>query len=200
MLDLYRPGTSPLHSLSPGPKILVMMAAGTALFLVESLPLVLGALLLTLALYRLAGLTLGDALVQLRPLAPIFVIFLALQYWLSGPVLAAFVVLRLAALILLASLVTLTTRASDMIDTITRALALLRPLGVNPAKVGLAISLALRFIPVLGQITTDVREAQKTRGLERSVIATALPVAIRTLKMADDIADAIEARGYDPRA
>ncbi|MDV4143489.1 energy-coupling factor transporter transmembrane component T family protein [Shimia sp. FJ5] len=200
MLDLYRPGTSPLHRLSPGPKILVMMAAGTALFLVESLPLVLGALLLTLALYRLAGLTLGDALAQLRPLALIFVIFLALQYWLSGPVLAAFVVLRLAALILLASLVTLTTRASDMIDTITRALALLRPLGVNPAKVGLAISLALRFIPVLGQITTDVREAQKTRGLERSVIATALPVAIRTLKMADDIADAIEARGYDPRA
>lgn len=200
MLDLYRPGTSPLHRLSPGPKILVMMAAGTALFLVESLPLVLGALLLTLALYRLAGLTLGDALAQLRPLALIFVIFLALQYWLSGPVLAAFVVLRLAALILLASLVTLTTRASDMIDTITRALSLLRPLGVNPAKVGLAISLALRFIPVLGQITTDVREAQKTRGLERSVIATALPVAIRTLKMADDIADAIEARGYDPRA
>ena len=200
MLDLYRPGASPLHRLSPGPKILTMMGAGTALFLFESLPLVLAALALTLALYRLADLTLRDALAQLRPLALIFAIFFALQYWLSGPLLAAFVVSRLAALILLASLVTLTTRASDMIDTITRALSLLRPLGVNPAKIGLAISLALRFIPVLGQITRDVREAQKTRGLERSVIATALPVAIRTLKMADDIADAIEARGYDPRA
>ncbi|MCW9042902.1 MAG: energy-coupling factor transporter transmembrane protein EcfT [Pseudopelagicola sp.] len=200
MLDLYRPGASPLHRLSPGPKLLAMMLCGTALFLVESLPLVAAALILTLGLYRLAGLPLRLAAAQLRPLAVILVIFFALQYWLSGPLLAAFVVTRLAALILLASLVTLTTRASDMIDTITAALALLRPLGVNPAKVGLAISLALRFIPVLGQITAEVREAQKTRGLERSVIATALPVAIRTLKMADDISDAIEARGYDPRA
>ena len=200
MLDLYRPGASPLHRLSPGPKVLVMMAAGTLLFLIESLPLTLSALVLTLALYRVAGLSLTLAAAQLRPLALIFAIFLALQWWLSGPLLALFVVTRLAALILLASLVTLTTRATDMIDMITRALAVLRPLGVNPAKVGLAISLALRFIPVLGQITTEVREAQKTRGLERSVIATALPVAIRTLKMADDISDAIDARGYDPRA
>ena len=199
MLDLYRPGTSPLHRLPPGPKVLAMMGAGTGLFLVESLPLALAALAATLLLYRVAGLPLSLAARQLRPLALIFVIFFALQYWLSGPLLAAFVMSRLAALILLASLVTLTTRASDMIDMITRALSLLRPLGVNPAKVGLAISLALRFIPVLGQITQEVREAQKTRGLERSVIATALPVAIRTLKMADDIADAIEARGYDPQ-
>ncbi|MBR9842323.1 MAG: energy-coupling factor transporter transmembrane protein EcfT [Rhodobacteraceae bacterium] len=199
MLDLYRPGASFLHRLPPGPKVLVMMAAGTLLFLFESLPLATAALLITLALYRLAGLSFSLAAAQLRPLALIFAIFFALQYWLSGPVIAGFVVIRLAALILLASLVTLTTRASDMIDMITRALSILRPLGVNPAKVGLAISLALRFIPVLGQITTEVREAQKTRGLERSVIATALPVAIRTLKMANDISDAIDARGYDPR-
>lgn len=198
MLDLYSPGTSPIHRMSPGAKILVMMLGGTGLFVFDSLPIACAAFVCVLALYPVAGLTAKQAWAQIRPLLWIFGIFFALQWWLSGLTVAAFVVIRLAALILLASLVTLTTRASDMIDTITRTLGFLRPLGVNPAKIGLAISLALRFIPVLAQITREVREAQKTRGLERSVIATAMPMAIRTIKMADDISDAIESRGYRP--
>lgn len=198
MLDLYSPGTSPLHRLTPAPKMLAMMFGATVLFLNQSLPLTLMALLAVLGLFLLAQLTLKQAWAQIRPLVWIFALFFALQWWFSGPALAAYVVLRLAALILLASLVTLTTRSSDMIDTITSALRVLKPFGVNPAKVGLAISLALRFIPVLAQITQDVREAQKVRGLEKSVIAVAMPVAIRTIKMADDISDAIESRGYNP--
>ena len=83
-----------------------------------------------------------------------------------------------------------------LIDGIERGLPFLRPLGVNPAKVSLALSLALRFIPVLAQITQEVREAQRVRGLENSVIALAIPLFVRPLRMSDDIADAIEARGY----
>jgi len=198
MLDLYAPGNSILHRLSPGPKMLALMIGATVLFLNQSLALTIMACVAVLSLYPLAGLPLKQAAHQLRPLLWIFLLFFAVQWWFSGLELAAYVVLRLAALILLASLVTLTTRSSDMIDTMTWALGFLRPLGANPAKVGLAISLALRFIPVLAQITQEVREAQKARGLERSVIAVAMPVAIRTLKMADDISDAIESRGYRP--
>ena len=198
MLDLYTPGQSILHRMSPGPKMLALMIGATVLFLNQSLPLTAVACGAVLALYLVAGLSLKKAAQQLRPLMWIFVLFFAVQWWFSGVELAAYVVLRLAALILLASLVTLTTRASDMIDTMTWALGGLRPLGVNPAKVGLAISLALRFIPVLAQITQEVRAAQKARGLERSVIAVAMPVAIRTLKMADEISDALESRGYRP--
>lgn len=196
MLDLYSPGTSPLHRMSPAPKMLALMIGATLLFLNESLPLTVVALLGVLLLYPLAQLSMKQALAQVRPLAWIFALFFVVQWWFSGVELAAYVVLRLAALILLASLVTLTTRSSDMIDTMTRGLVFLKPLGANPAKVGLAISLALRFIPVLAQITQEVREAQKVRGLERSVLAVAMPVAIRTIKMADDISDAIESRGY----
>lgn len=198
MLDLYSPGSSILHRVAPGPKMLVLMIGATALFLNENLTVTVAALVGVLLLYSLAQLTLKQAWNQIRPLLWIFGLFCALQWWFSGLELAAYVVLRLATLILLASLVTLTTRSSDMIDTMTRALGFLKPLGANPAKVGLAISLALRFIPVLAQITQDVREAQKARGLERSVIAVAMPVAIRTIKMADDISDAIESRGYRP--
>ncbi|MEQ9694975.1 energy-coupling factor transporter transmembrane protein EcfT [Shimia sp. SDUM112013] len=198
MLDLYSPGTSLLHRLSPAPKLLALMIGATLLFVNESLVLTVAALGTVLALFPAAQLTLRQAGQQVRPLLWIFILFFVLQWWLSGLELAAFVVLRLATLILLASLVTLTTRSSDMIDTMTAGLRFLKPFGVNPAKVGLAISLALRFIPVLAQITQDVREAQKARGLERSVIAVAMPVAIRAIKMADDISDAIESRGYRP--
>ncbi len=198
MLDLYSPGTSVLHRMTPAPKMLVMMIGATVLFINQSLILTAVALFVVLGLFLLARLTLKQAWAQVRPLLWIFAIFFTLQWWFSGIELAAYVVLRLAALILLASLVTLTTRSSDMIDTMTSGLRFLKPFGVNPAKVGLAISLALRFIPVLAQITQDVREAQRARGLERSVIAVAMPVAIRTIKMADDISDAIESRGYRP--
>lgn len=196
MLDLYSPGSSILHRLPPAPKMLTMMAGATLLFINQSLPVTIGATLLILALYPIAQLTLKQAFAQIRPLLIIFVLFFAVQWYFSGLELAAYVVLRLAALILLASLVTLTTRSSDMIDTMTRGLRHLKPIGVNPEKVSLAISLALRFIPVLAQITREVREAQKVRGLERSVIAVAMPMAIRAIKMADEISDAIDSRGY----
>lgn len=198
MLDLYSPGHSPIHRLSPGVKILAMMVGGTGLFLVESLGIVAVALAAVIALYKIAGLSATQVWNQIRPVLWILIFFLGLQWWLAGASVAVFVVLRLATLLLLAGLVTLTTRASDMIESLTSGLRFLRPLGVNPAKVGLAISLALRFIPVLAQITTEVREAQKARGMEHSIVAVAMPVAIRMLKMADDISDAIDARGYRP--
>ncbi len=196
MLDLYSPGGSLLHRLPPAAKMLAMMLGATLLFINQSLPLTVAATLVILALYPIAQLTLKQAFAQVRPLLIIFMLFFAVQWYFSGLELAAYVVLRLAALILLASLVTLTTKSSDMIDSMTRGLRYLQPLGVNPEKVSLAISLALRFIPVLAQITREVREAQKTRGLERSVIAVAMPLAIRAIKMADEISDAIDSRGY----
>lgn len=198
MLDLYAPGTSFLHRAAAGRKLLALMAFGTALFMTASVWVVLAAGGAVLALYYLAGLTTQQAFRQVRPAFWILLILFVVQGLINDWALGAFVVARFAALLLAAGLLTLTTRASDMISAITTGLAFLRPLGINPAKVGLAFSLALRFIPVLATITREVREAQKVRGLERSLIAVALPVAIRTIKMADDVSDAIEARGYNP--
>jgi hypothetical protein len=70
-------------------------------------------------------------------------------------------------------------------------------LGVNPAKVSLALSLALRFIPLLYAQVHDIREAQRVRGLERNFTAIAVPLLVRTLRMANDLTDAIEARGFN---
>ncbi len=194
----YVPGASPVHRCPPGHKILGLVAAGTVLFALPRLGLALAALGLAGLLYGVAGIPARLVLAQLRPLAWILAILvlvqLALDGWLAGLMVAA----RLAALVLLAGLVTLTTRSADLIEALQRGLAWLRFLGVNPAKVGLAIALTLRFIPVLAAITAEVREAQRARGLERSLVALTVPVVVRMLKMSDDIAAAIDARSYDP--
>ena len=70
--------------------------------------------------------------------------------------------------------------------------------GVNPAKVSLMLSMTLRFIPLLIGKYHEIREAQKVRGLERSITAIVVPLLVKTLRMAAELTDAIESRCYDP--
>ena len=199
ILSDYIPGNSVIHRLSPGIKILLLILMGTLLFIVPHLSVILPALIVVMLLYPLAHLHPRILLQQLKPLLWILGILFAVQWWVAGWLSGVLVVARLITLLSLAALVTLTTRTSDMTDTLEKGLFWLRFLHINPAKVSLALSLTLRFIPVLATITAEVREAQKARGLDRSMLAVAIPVVVRTLKMADDIAAALEARAYDPR-
>ncbi|MCW1875527.1 energy-coupling factor transporter transmembrane protein EcfT [Erwinia sp. INIA-01] len=198
-LSDYVPGNSFIHRLPSGIKILSLALVGTLLFVFPLLAVVLSTLVVVATLYPLAGIGPKIMLLQLKPLLWVLALLFAVQWWMVDWVSGVLVVARLSALLLLAALVTLTTRTTDMIDALESGLSWLRFLRINPAKVSLALSLALRFIPVLAAITTEVREAQKARGLDRSVIAVAIPVIVRTLKMADDIAAALEARAYDPQ-
>lgn len=198
MFELYRPGSSFLHGMRPGAKLLALAGCGTAIFLLPGLPAICAVLLAVLGIYAATGLGLAAAWAQLRPVLVIFAILFAAQVWISGWLTGAFFIARFAALLMLAGLLTLTTRVSDMVAAMERGFQVLRPIGLNPSKISLALALALRFIPVLAQITGEVREAQKVRGLDRSIIAIAIPVIVRTLRMSDAIADAIEARGYNP--
>lgn len=198
-LSDYVPGNSFIHRLPSGIKILFLALVGTLLFVFPLLAIVLSTLAVVAVFYPLAGIGPRIMLLQLKPLLWVLVLLFAVQWWMVDWLSGVLVVARLSALLLLAALVTLTTRTTDMIDALESGLSWLRFLRINPAKVSLALSLALRFIPVLAAITAEVREAQKARGLDRSVIAVAIPVIVRTLKMADDIAAALEARAYDPQ-
>lgn len=196
-LGLYLHAHSPLHSLRPGIKVACLAVFGTLAFMVSDWRVLLGCFASVLLLYALARIPWRTAFDQIRPtlwlLLAIFVIQALIDSWMVGFI----VVLRFAMLILMAALVTLTTRASAMIEALEAGLRPLRHVGLNPSKISLALSLALRFIPVISDITQEVREAQRARGLHRNILALAIPIVVRTLKMADDIADAIEARSYD---
>lgn len=191
---LYLHRDSPLHRLRPGAKLLCLPVAATGLFLTSSLPLVGSALAATLTLFPLANLNLKTAWAQIRPTLPLLALIFLAQIWMTDAQTAGTVVLRLATLLLLAAILTLTTRTADLVDTLEWSLAPLRPIGVDPAKVGLALSMTIRFVPVLAGIVSEVREAQRARGVERSTLALAVPVILRALKMTDEIADAIDAR------
>jgi biotin transport system permease protein len=195
---LYQDRASPLHRLPAGVKVLALVIAGTVVFLINDWPILLAVLAGVTALYGIARFSPRILWAQIKPLIWLLVVFFAVQLWLNDWQAGLVVVTRLASVVLFAGLVTLTTRVSLMLAALERAMMPLRPLGVNPEKVGLAFSLVLRFIPVIASVASEVREAQKARGLDRNMIALSVPLIIHTLKMADDVADAIEARSYDP--
>ena len=194
MIGLYFAGTSLIHRVPAGVKLLLLCAMGIGLFHFTDWRTLLAVLLAVVLLYPVARLPVSLLVRQFYALAWLLTLLVIFQWWVQGWQTAIATSARLAALLLLANLITLTTRTTAIIDALTRVLSGLRFIGVNPARVSLAISLALRFLPVIIDITHEVRAAQKARGLEFSLLATAVPVIVRTLKMADDIADAIDAR------
>lgn len=194
---LYINGNSVLHRAQAGPKILAMVALGTGVFMVPDWPVVSLVLASVIALYRVSGFGWRVIIAQIRPMAWLLAIFFAVQLWLNDWQAGLLVITRIATIVMFASLITLTTKTSDMLASLERALRPLKPLGVNPEKVSLAISMVLRFIPVIATVASEIRDAQRARGLDRSILAMIVPLIIRTLKMADDVADAIEARSFD---
>ncbi|MEQ9347700.1 MAG: energy-coupling factor transporter transmembrane protein EcfT [Thalassospira sp.] len=194
---LYIDGTSALHRATAGIKILAMIALGTGVFLIPDWPVVTIVLATVILLYPLSGF--GVALVwqQIKPILWLLAIFFAVQLWLHDWQAGLLVITRIAAIVMFASLVTLTTKTSDMLASLERAMIPLKPIGVSPEKVSLAISMVLRFIPVIATVASEIRDAQRARGLDKSILAMIVPLIIRTLKMADDVADAIDARSFD---
>ncbi|MBF6236677.1 energy-coupling factor transporter transmembrane protein EcfT [Nocardia otitidiscaviarum] len=194
MLSLYHDARTPVHAVPAGAKLIVLATTGTALFFVTSPVWLAVALGVVLALYALARIPWRATGRQVLAIAPFLVLIAIAQLMFTGWVSAVLVSERILTLVLLANLVTLTTRTSAMIDTIERALGPLRPLGVRPERVGLLVAMTIRFIPVIREQAELVRAAQRARGIERST-AFLIPLLIRTLRMADNLGEALDARG-----
>lgn len=196
-LGLYVPGTSPVHRMRAGGKFLLMLLGGAVSVLLDEPWQVAAGVVLVLGGYLLAGLSLGTALRQLRPLAWVLgvvaVFHLVVNGWQAAVVFAG----AICFLVLLAALVTLTTRTSDMVDAVVHGLRVLRPLGVDPERAGLLLALGIRSVPVVVALAEEVRDAQRARGLAASPRAFAVPLIVRSLRHADALGEALVARGVD---
>jgi biotin transport system permease protein len=175
-------------------KLLTLLIAGSTLFLVTDLRWLTGFCASVLLLYAIARIGWRVLWARLRPLVLVLLVLFAAQLLVGDANHAVAMVLRFMALVLLATLVSLTSRTSEMVAAFERALRPLARFGIDPAQISLVISLALRFIPVLGERLTQIREAQRARGLERNILALAVPLLLHCLRMADAVADAIDAR------
>ena len=102
----------------------------------------------------------------------------------------------IATLVLLAALVTMTTRTTDMVDAVVGLCRPLRRVGVDPERVGLMLALGIRSVPVVVGLAEEVRDAATARG-SPPARAFAVPLIVRSLRHADALGDALVARGVD---
>lgn len=194
-LGLYEPGTSPLHRIPAGVKFVALLALAVLIF-VFGAPTPLGVLAGAVLLgYLVARVSPGRCWRLARFLVPLLAVIFALQWWLLGLDQAIVVTLRLFAALAAANLFTLTTRVDDMVGAVERGLRPLRRFGVRPERAGLLVGLTMQAIAVLSTIAAETREAQRARNAGRSVSAFAIPFLVRTLRHADELGEALAARG-----
>ena len=196
MLSLALPGESWAHRLPAGVKMAALCLVMLAVFpLGRPLPLAL-CLLAVVALYASLGpLALRRGGRALRGLAPVLALILGYHLLTGAPRLGAVVVLRVLVMMGLATLVTLTTRLDDMVAVVARLAAPLGRFGLDPRLPGLAVALAVRFVPVLIDRGAQLALAWRARARRRPGPRLLVPLVLSALDDADHVADALRARG-----
>jgi biotin transport system permease protein len=197
LLGLYYPAPSLLHRLPGWVKLAALMVAAVTLFLVSSPYWLVGAAIGCLLLYCLARIPLRLIWAQLKPIAFVVLFVFGAQWLFAGLHTAILICARLIALVALAGLMTLTTRTTELVATIEKMLQPLRRVGFDPTRFGLLVALTLRSVPVLSEIASQIREAQRARGIAWSVRGFVLPFVIRTLRRTEALGEALVARGVD---
>jgi biotin transport system permease protein len=200
-LALYSPVRSALHRTPAGLKLATLAALSVLLFAVPELPVAVGALAVVVVL-ALAGarLTPRQLIAQVRPLWLWLVGLLVFHALVTDLPTGALAVVRLLALVLAAAVVTTTSRVAELVAVIEWLCAPLRLFGVRPARIGLAIAMTLRFIPLVAERAERIREAQAARGATRPMFLSLVPLLVQVLQLAHTTADALDARGADDEA
>lgn len=218
----FIPGTSPIHRMDPRAKIAAVMLAILTLFIHTS-PLSYAVMTLFVALaVGLSGVSPGLIIRGLRPVLFILLLTVSLHLFLTrgevlftlGPLVATREGLRqgilmgwrIAVLIAVTSLLTLTTSPISLTDGLEALLKPWRRLGVPAHELAMMMTIALRFIPTLMEEADKVMKAQMARGADfasgnllqraRSLIPLLVPLFVGAFRRADELALAMEARGY----
>jgi biotin transport system permease protein len=185
-----------MHRLAPRTKLIALAVVSVAVFMTDRLPVPGLAVLIAAGLYFGCGLSAREAVRRLRPVL-LTIVVVALFSLLFNPILVvAMSVFRLTALVLLAAVVTATTTIGAIVDEITALAGPLEKAGwMRAADVGLAVGLVVRFVPEILDRYGAIRDAYAARGLKFRISTALVPLVILTLRDADSIAAAIEARG-----
>ncbi len=201
-LALYVPRDSPVHRIPAGWKLLALAALSVLVFAVPTLPVVSGALAAVVAggLFA-ARLPVAVLARQVRAVLWLLIAIFLLHVLLTDVSTGSRTVLRLLTLVLAAAVVTATTRVSAMVAVVERICGPLRWFGVRPARIGLVIAMALRFIPLIADRADRIREAQAARGGSarglRGLTTTVVPLLVQVLQLAHTVSEALDARGAD---
>lgn len=196
MLTLTSPVETPYDRWPAGPKLVGLVVLTSTVFAIQN-PLVLSAALGgTMAIHLFGGpILLTYGLRLLRPLWPFAALIVAWHLWRDTPILGLVVLLRMGVAVMIANLVTMTTRLDDMISVITRIATPLGYLGLPPRRLALALALAIRFVPDLMQSADRLNMAWRARSARRSMHHLLAPLTLSAIDAADHVAESLRARG-----
>jgi biotin transport system permease protein len=197
MIGGYATRRAWLHRVPAGGKLITLMAGSLALLSVNDLRVLLVVLTLIGAVYVQFGRDGWLRLRSLRPLVLLLAIVGAFQAYATNWEDGVALVMRLLAMILLADLVTMTTTMSALMDAMAPVLRAVCPRSVNHRKISLAIALVLRFVPVLLARWQARQEAWQARTNRRVPPRLVAAFVAETLQLADHVAEALDARGFD---
>jgi biotin transport system permease protein len=198
VIALYRSGTSVVHRMPVSAKLLVLVGVALAVTLFAGNVWILaGASVLVVAGYLATGFGVLEVLKQIVAVRWLIAVTLITQVIFLPFTTALTNTGRVVAVVLLATLITLTSRTSELLSSIERAIHPLRHLGVSPARISLVLTLAIATVPVITGFATSIREAQRARGVRFSLRAFVVPLLIMSLKHADELSDSLTARGVE---
>lgn len=225
VLGRYIPLDSLIHRMDPRAKIICMLFFMIAIFLPAGYLgyAVLGAVLIVVVLLSKLKITYIFKAMKPMMLMLIFLLVINVLVIKNGNALVningfkiydeaifqtLYIVIRLALMISITTILTATTKPLDLTLGIEDLLSPFRRIGVPSHIIAMMISIALRFIPTLIEEAQRIMKAQASRGVDfeegsfmekiRGLTSLIVPLFISALQKAEDLANAMEARGYVP--
>lgn len=219
----YIPGNSYIHKLDPRSKLTFVMFFVIAVFIANNIATYALLLTFTLLVIFVSRIRLYFLLNGLKPILflIIFTLFLHMFFTKGGSLLVEwkmikiyeeglrqgiFISIRFLVLVLITSILTLTTSPISITDGMEDLLGPLKRFKLPVHELALMMSISLRFIPTLMDETDKILKAQLARGSDistgsikeriRAVIPLLVPLFVSAFKRAEDLAVAMEVRGY----
>ncbi|MCD7036610.1 energy-coupling factor transporter transmembrane protein EcfT [Metabacillus sp. GX 13764] len=223
IIGKYVPGDSLIHRMDPRAKLLTIFFYVFIVFLANNAATYALLGVFTVIIVGLTRLPLRFLLNGMKPVIWIIVFTFILhimmtregQVVLDLPFLkiyeegirqGIYISLRFLYLILVTTILTLTTTPIEVTDGMEELLNPLKKIKLPVHELALMMSIALRFIPTLMDETEKIMKAQMARGVDftsgpiteriKSIIPLLVPLFISAFKRAEELATAMEARGY----
>lgn len=219
----YIPGNSFVHKLDPRAKLIFVFAFIVVVFLANNVVTYAALLAFTLFIILISRIRLYFLINGLKPIIflMIFTFLLHTLFTREGAVVldlgflkiyeqglrqGIFISIRFLVLVFMTSILTLTTSPISITDGLEVLLNPLKKIKVPVHELALMMSISLRFIPTLMDETDKIMKAQMARGSDlsagpikdrlKAVVPLLVPLFVSAFKRAEDLATAMEVRGY----
>ncbi|WPK13233.1 energy-coupling factor transporter transmembrane protein EcfT [Lysinibacillus louembei] len=219
----YIPGNSFVHKLDPRAKLIFVFAFIVVVFLANNVVTYAALLTFTLFIILISRIRLYFLINGLKPIIflMIFTFLLHTLFTREGAVVldlgflkiyeqglrqGIFISIRFLVLVFMTSILTLTTSPISITDGLEVLLNPLKKIKVPVHELALMMSISLRFIPTLMDETDKIMKAQMARGSDlsagpikdrlKAVVPLLVPLFVSAFKRAEDLATAMEVRGY----